>query len=60
MCAISKHAVQKGKLSAYHADADDLFLQWSNIWLSPEFRRNIVEPSQISTPLLIIQGEDDQ
>ena len=61
-CAQFQNARFRQKLSAYHADADDLFLQWSNIWLSPEFREwNIVESlSQISTPLLIIQGEDDQ
>ncbi|MAW33254.1 MAG: hypothetical protein CMK56_02460 [Proteobacteria bacterium] len=50
------------KLSAYHTDTDDLFSQWSNVWLSTEFGEwNIVESlSQISTPLLIIQGENDQ
>ena len=50
------------KLAKYHADVDNAFWGWNDIWLHPDFWYwNIEEylPS-ISVPLLVIQGLDDQ
>ncbi len=52
----------RGKLAKYHADVDNTFWGWNDIWLHPDFWHwNIEEylPS-IKVPLLIMQGLDDQ
>ncbi|MBS7806472.1 alpha/beta hydrolase [Variovorax sp. PCZ-1] len=49
------------RLSRYHADVDNAFWQWNDIWLSSEFRSFNIEADckQITCPLLAIQGHDD-
>jgi pimeloyl-ACP methyl ester carboxylesterase len=50
------------KLGRWHRDPDNAFLGWSGAWLDPEFRKWDItaELARIRTPLLIIQGADDQ
>ena len=50
------------RLSRYHDDADRVFRDWNDVWLSPEFRSWNIEEflPGISCPILAIQGEDDQ
>ncbi|MFT5778851.1 MAG: pimeloyl-ACP methyl ester carboxylesterase [Crocinitomicaceae bacterium] len=53
----------RDKLAVFHGDKTDaLFESWHSIWLSPEYREwNIVESlKNIATPLLVIQGSDDE
>ena len=52
----------KQRLTKYHARVDDAFLGWADIWLDPEFLSWSIEDllSQVATPLLLIQGEDDE
>lgn len=53
----------KKALYKYHGDKTDaLFYEWSQTWLSAEFRNwNIVaDLKNITAPSLIIQGEDDE
>jgi pimeloyl-ACP methyl ester carboxylesterase len=49
------------RLAPYHADVDNAFWQWNDIWLSHDFRSfNIqAECKKIRCPLLAIQGYDD-
>jgi pimeloyl-ACP methyl ester carboxylesterase len=49
------------RLARYHADVDDAFWQWNDIWLSPEFRSFDIraECRRIQAPVFAIQGEDD-
>jgi pimeloyl-ACP methyl ester carboxylesterase len=49
------------RLAKYHANVDDAFWQWNDIWLSNDFRSfNIkAECKKIACPLLAIQGYDD-
>lgn len=50
------------RLARHHADVDNAFRGWNDVWLHPEFRDwNIEEflPS-IEVPLLLIQGADDE
>jgi pimeloyl-ACP methyl ester carboxylesterase len=49
------------KLSRYHADADQMFRGWNDIWLSPGFRAWNIEEylPRIESPVLAIQGEQD-
>jgi pimeloyl-ACP methyl ester carboxylesterase len=52
----------KAKLETFHGDKTTaLFNAWSNTWLSPSFRNWSIEKylKDISCPVLIIQGEDD-
>ncbi|MGV3726862.1 alpha/beta fold hydrolase [Hydrogenophaga sp.] len=50
------------RLSRYHADVDNAFWQWNDVWLSNAFKafdiRN--ECASISAPLLLVQGLDDE
>lgn len=50
------------RLSPYHADVDNAFRGWSDVWLDPGFRAwNIIEElAYIRVPILIVQGEQDQ
>jgi pimeloyl-ACP methyl ester carboxylesterase len=63
--AASKKAYVEGdlrqKLMKYHADVDCAFWQWTDVWLSQEFRRFDIreECKTISAPVLALQGSDD-
>ncbi len=50
------------KLSKYHKDSTATFWSWNDVWLSSDFLAfNIeVELSRIKSPLLAIQGENDE
>ena len=50
------------KLARYHQNASQVFGDWSNTWLSPDFRDWNIEAylPKISCPVLAIQGEDDE
>lgn len=50
------------KLAKYHADVNNTFRGWSDIWLHPTFREWNIEEflPRIEVPLLVIQGLDDQ
>lgn len=50
------------RLARHHADVDGAFWQWNDVWLSPAFRSFDIRPEcrHISTPLLLIQGLDDE
>lgn len=50
------------RLARHHQDVDNAFWQWNDIWLSAAFRGFDIraECRQIRTPLLVIQGEQDE
>ncbi len=50
------------RLSRHHADVDNAFWQWNDVWLSPAFARFDIRPDcrRIQTPLLLVQGVDDE
>jgi pimeloyl-ACP methyl ester carboxylesterase len=50
------------RLARHHRHVDDAFLGWADIWLSPEFAtwRLDADVARITTPLLLIQGTDDE
>ena len=50
------------RLARYHADVDNAFWQWNDVWLSPAFRTFDIRPDcrQIQAPLLAVQGEGDE
>lgn len=50
------------RLARYHADVDNAFRGWNDVWLDPAFRRwDITEElAYIRVPILIVQGADDQ
>lgn len=50
------------RLARYHADVDNAFWQWNDVWLSEAFRAFDIraECRRIQAPLLAIQGEDDE
>jgi len=52
----------KQRLARYHAQPDETFWGWNDIWLRPEFRAWSIESflGGISCPLLLIQGADDE
>lgn len=52
----------RDRLSRYHADVDNAFRGWNDVWLSDDFWNwNLQEYlPQIRVPLLVIQGENDQ
>lgn len=61
----SAAAGEKGlrqRLARYHADVDNAFWQWNDVWLSPEFRSFDIRPDcqRIQAPLLAVQGESDE
>jgi pimeloyl-ACP methyl ester carboxylesterase len=49
------------RLAPFHADVDEAFWQWNDVWLSADFRAFDIRPELggISAPLLAIQGEND-
>jgi pimeloyl-ACP methyl ester carboxylesterase len=50
------------RLSRYHADVDNAFWQWNDVWLSPAFRQFDIraECRAITAPLLLAQGLGDE
>lgn len=50
------------RMRKYHRDPHKTFYLWSDVWLDPSFERWNIEASisQISCPVLLIQGEDDE
>lgn len=50
------------RLQRYHADVDNAFWQWNDVWLSEAFRTFDIrlECGRIRAPLLAIQGTDDE
>ncbi|MBW0172605.1 MAG: alpha/beta fold hydrolase [Hydrogenophaga sp.] len=50
------------RLSRYHADVDNAFWQWNDVWLSTPFREFDVraECESIAAPLLLVQGMGDE
>lgn len=50
------------RLGRHHRDPDSVFWSWNDTWLTPWFRDWNIEPivSQIRTPILAIQGIDDE
>jgi len=52
----------RDRLARYHADVDNAFRGWNDVWLDPAFRKwDITEElAYIRVPILIVQGEDDQ
>lgn len=50
------------KLAKYHQDIDNLFSNWTNLWLSDKFRKwNITKLLHlIRCPVLVIQGDSDE
>ncbi|AEG92528.1 conserved hypothetical protein [Ramlibacter tataouinensis TTB310] len=49
------------RLSRFHADVDNAFWQWNDIWLDPRFRAFDIraECRRIAAPVLALQGLDD-
>jgi pimeloyl-ACP methyl ester carboxylesterase len=49
------------RLAKYHADVDNAFWQWNDIWLSSAFRSFDIrdECARITAPLLLVQGHQD-
>lgn len=52
----------RARLSRYHADVDNAFWQWNDVWLSAPFSHFDIRPicQDIRSPLLAIQGLDDE
>jgi pimeloyl-ACP methyl ester carboxylesterase len=52
----------RARLGRYHADVDNAFWQWNDVWLSEAFQRFDIRPEceNIRAPLLALQGEDDE
>lgn len=50
------------RLARYHADVDNAFWQWNDVWLSAAFRSFDIrsECRHIQAPLLAVQGEGDE
>lgn len=50
------------RLARYHADVDNAFWQWNDVWLSPAFRAFDIRAAcgRIAAPLLLVQGTDDE
>ncbi len=56
------HGELKARLQRHHQrDIDHTFLEWTRIWLHPEFRNWNIENylQNIRVPMLVIQGADD-
>lgn len=49
-------------LARHHADVDNAFWQWNDVWLSPAFRSFDMraECRNITAPLLLVQGVGDE
>jgi pimeloyl-ACP methyl ester carboxylesterase len=52
----------RARLGCYHAQVDETFWGWNDIWLDPQFRSWNIESylDSIRCPLLCIQGEQDE
>ena len=52
----------RARLSKYHADVDNAFRGWNDVWLDNDFRQWDIseELAYIRVPILIVQGEGDQ
>ncbi len=52
----------RAKLARYHANVDETFWAWNDIWLHPEFQHWNIESylDSIRCPVLCIQGEQDE
>jgi pimeloyl-ACP methyl ester carboxylesterase len=52
----------RARLGRHHANVDSLFRDWTNIWLSPEFRAWNIEEflPAVRARTLLIQGLDDE
>ena len=52
----------KQRLARYHADVDNAFWQWNDVWLSAAFKSFDIrhECRRIQAPLLAVQGEGDE
>ncbi len=50
------------RLERYHANVDNAFWQWNDVWLSPAFRSfdTRAQCRDITAPLLLVQGIDDE
>jgi pimeloyl-ACP methyl ester carboxylesterase len=50
------------RLGRYHANVDNAFWGWNDIWLHPDFRAWNIEGylPRIQCPVLAIQGDDDE
>lgn len=50
------------RLARHHADVDNAFWQWNDVWLSDAFRAFDIrgECAAIHAPLLLVQGVDDE
>ncbi len=50
------------RLSRYHADVDNAFWQWNDVWLSAAFSTFDIrsECRDVQAPLLLVQGENDE
>jgi pimeloyl-ACP methyl ester carboxylesterase len=50
------------RLARYHADVDNAFRGWNDVWLSPEFWHWNIEEylPRVAVPVLAIQGRDDE
>ena len=63
--AAARDAYDQGlreRLARHHADVDNAFRQWNDVWLSEAFRRFDIrtECSRITTPLMLVQGRQDE
>lgn len=56
------HGDLRARLQRYHADVDNAFWQWNDVWLSPAFRTFDIRAdcARIRAPLLLVQGEQDE
>ena len=52
----------RAKLARWHRDPDNAFYSWSGPWLDPQFPSWDIRPelAAITTPVLVIQGDQDQ
>jgi pimeloyl-ACP methyl ester carboxylesterase len=52
----------RDRLARYHAQVDEVFRGWNDIWLDPRFRSWNIESylESIRCPVLCIQGEQDE
>lgn len=61
----ARHSYLEGslrdRLARHHADVDNAFWGWNDVWLSPEFAAWSIEDhlSELRAPCLVVQGEDD-
>lgn len=58
----SPESLLRQRLSRYHADVDNAFWQWNDVWLSRAFRGFDMRSQcrTITAPLLLVQGTEDE